>query len=125
VAGAVPATAFALALARRSSGASPSTNGGRARPIARIPRHHFTEQASWRSRLEPLATTCCSRGLAPVDQLLLLRNGTVEAFGPRDEVLERLRLLRPPEVPAGPSPVRAQVGARTLSQRELSHAPAR
>ena len=51
------------------------------------------------------------RILAPVDQLLLLRQGAVEAFGPRDEVLERLRPLRPLEAPARPSPVRAQAGA--------------
>jgi PrtD family type I secretion system ABC transporter len=45
------------------------------------------------------------RILAPVDQLLLLRHGAVEAFGPRDEVLERMRRPRPREVPAWPSPV--------------------
>jgi PrtD family type I secretion system ABC transporter len=65
------------------------------------------------------------RILAPVDHLLLLRNGAVEAFGPRDEVLERLRPLRPLEAPARPSPVRAQVRATTPDQRELSHAAAR
>jgi PrtD family type I secretion system ABC transporter len=53
------------------------------------------------------------RILAPVDQVLLLRNGAVEAFGPRDEVLERLRPVRPLEASARPSPVRAQAGAAT------------
>ena len=54
------------------------------------------------------------RILAPVDQLLLLRQGAVEAFGPRDEVLERMRRLRPVEAPARPSPVRAQASVATL-----------
>jgi ABC-type protease/lipase transport system fused ATPase/permease subunit len=45
------------------------------------------------------------RILAPIDQLLLLRHGAVEAFGPRDEVLERMRRPRPLEAPARPSPV--------------------
>ena len=54
------------------------------------------------------------RILAPVDQLLLLRQGAVEAFGPRDEVLERMRPLRPIEVPARPVPVRAQARSGTL-----------
>jgi PrtD family type I secretion system ABC transporter len=54
------------------------------------------------------------RILAPVDQLLLLRQGAVEAFGPRDEVLERLRPLRPVETPARPRPVRAQATAAVL-----------
>jgi PrtD family type I secretion system ABC transporter len=54
------------------------------------------------------------RILAPVDQLLLLRQGAVEAFGPRDEVLERMRPLRPIEAPARPSPLRAQARAATL-----------
>jgi PrtD family type I secretion system ABC transporter len=53
------------------------------------------------------------RILAPIDQLLLLRQGVVEAFAPRDEVLERLRPVRPLEAPARPSPVRAQAGAAT------------
>jgi PrtD family type I secretion system ABC transporter len=51
------------------------------------------------------------RIMAPVDQLLLLRQGAVEAFGSRDEVLERMRRLRPLEAPARPSPVRAQARA--------------
>ena len=50
------------------------------------------------------------RILAPVDQLLLLRRGALEAFGPRDEVLE-------PPAPAtavggaGASLLPTQVGA--------------
>jgi PrtD family type I secretion system ABC transporter len=54
------------------------------------------------------------RILAPVDQLLLLRQGAVEAFGPRDEVLERMRRLGPVEAPARPSRVRAQASVATL-----------
>jgi PrtD family type I secretion system ABC transporter len=53
------------------------------------------------------------RILAPVDQMLLLRQGAVEAFGPRDEVLERMRRLRPIEAPARPTPLRAQARAAT------------
>jgi PrtD family type I secretion system ABC transporter len=45
------------------------------------------------------------RILAPIDQLLLLRHGAVEAVGPRDEVLERMRRPRSLEAPARPSPV--------------------
>ena len=56
------------------------------------------------------------RILAPVpDQLLLLPPGAVEAFGPRDKVLERMRPLRPIEMPARPVPVRAQ--ARSANSR--------
>jgi PrtD family type I secretion system ABC transporter len=36
------------------------------------------------------------RILQPVDKLLLLRDGKVELFGPRDDVLAKLRAARPP-----------------------------
>jgi ABC-type protease/lipase transport system fused ATPase/permease subunit len=53
--------------------------------------------------------------LAPIDQLLLLRHGRVEMFGPRDQVLERLRPPRPLEAPAAPRPVRAGATAVALA----------
>jgi ABC-type protease/lipase transport system fused ATPase/permease subunit len=62
------------------------------------------------------------RILAPIDKLLLLRHGAVEAFGPREEVLERVRRPRPLEVPAQPSPVPGR--AATRAGEELSHAAA-
>ncbi len=55
------------------------------------------------------------RILAPVDQLLLLRQGALEAFGPRDQVLERLRPLRPLQAPARPVPIRAEARAALLA----------
>ena len=55
------------------------------------------------------------RILAPIDQLLLLRHGAVEAFGPRDQVLERLRRPRPLETPARPIPIRAPAGAALMA----------
>jgi len=46
-----------------------------------------------------------------VDKVLLMRDGAVEAFGPRAEVLKRLvqQQARPAEVPG---PARAEGGAR-------------
>jgi ATP-binding cassette subfamily C protein/ATP-binding cassette subfamily C protein EexD len=44
-----------------------------------------------------------------VDKVLLMRDGAIEAFGPRAEVLKRLvQQARPTEVPSG----RAEGGAR-------------
>jgi ATP-binding cassette subfamily C exporter for protease/lipase len=44
--------------------------------------------------------------VAVADRLLILRNGTVQANGPRDEVLAQLRAAR--VAPAGPGPVHPQ-----------------
>jgi ABC-type protease/lipase transport system fused ATPase/permease subunit len=51
------------------------------------------------------------RILAPCEKLLMLRNGAVEAFGARDEVLARLRQPYPAAVSAtmlSPTAVRAE-----------------
>lgn len=67
------------------------------------------------------------RILQPVDKLLLLRDGRVELFGPRDEVLARLRAsrvpagaARPPQVPPRPPEAAA---ARPAPVEPLPHRP--
>ncbi len=57
------------------------------------------------------------RLLASVDQVLLLRQGGVEAFGPRDEVFERLRPVRPGEGPARLAAGRAHAGVALVAER--------
>lgn len=65
------------------------------------------------------------RILQPVDKLLLLRDGRVELFGPRDEVLAKLRSARTPTVvPATAVASKPRAGAAETTGSASGIAPA-